>query len=185
MAAVTMGRMAVVVVLLGAARLVPAQEIYQWRDKAGNTHFSNAPTADGAPTGLRDEAAPADVQEGGGSGGTAQAPSDEETAYASDASNRRSALERQLRAAERQVKDIDAKMAAIARARTKNAQGSAATGGIGTSAAGVQTDEEQALAQQRAQATKQVDTIRGSYDQLHDEVTAHMGSTPDWWINAR
>ena len=184
MAAVTMGRMAAAaVVLLGATRLVPAQEIYQWRDKAGNTHFSNAPTSDSAPTGLHDEAAPADVQEGGG--GTAAAPSDEDTAYSSDASNRRSALERQLRSAERQVKDIDAKMAAIARARTKNAQGSAATGGVGTSAAGVQTEDEQALAEERARATKQVETIRGSYDQLHDEVTAHMGSTPDWWINVR
>jgi len=182
MAVVMMRRAMAVAILLGAASVAPAQEIYQWRDKAGNAHFSNVPTAESAPTGLRDEAQELAPDAGGDA---AAAPSEEDIAYSSDASNRRSALERQLRSAERQVKDIDAKLAALARARTRNAQGSAATGGIGTSAAGAQSDEEAALAEERVRAVKQVETLRGSYTQLHDEVTAHMGSTPDWWINVR
>lgn len=173
-------------ILLGAARLAAAQEIYQWRDGAGNVHFSNVPTARSEPTGLRNDPsqAPRDASPDGSDGAVA-APSEEDQAYASDASNRRSALERQLRSAERHVKDIDAKMAALARARTRNAQGSAATGGVGTQAAGVQSDEELALAEERAKANKQVEALKGNYGQLRDEVTAHMGATPDWWINVR
>jgi len=182
--AAVMRWVAAAAILLGTARLAAAQEIYQWRDKAGNVHFSNVPTAQSEPTGLRNDPseAPQDTSPGG-SGAAASPPSDEDVAYASDASNRRSALERQLRGAERQMKDIDAKLAALARARTRNAQGSAATGGVGTQAAGVQSDEELALTEERARAAKQVEALKGNYGQLRDEVTARMGSTPDWWIN--
>ena len=182
--AAVMRWVATAAILLGAARLAAAQDIYQWRDRAGNVHFSNVPTSQSEPTGLRDDPSDAPQETGGPEGGEAAAPSDEDLAYASDASNRRSALERQLRGAERQLKDIDAKLAALARARTRNAQGSAATGGVGTQAAGAQSDEELALAEERVKAAKQVEALKGSYGQLHDEVTAHMGSTPDWWINA-
>ena len=185
MAAVVMRWVATAAILLGAARLAAAQDIYQWRDKAGNVHFSNVPTSQSEPTGLRDDPSEAPQETGGADGtGQAAAPSDEDAAYANDASNRRSALERQLRAAERQVKDIDTKLAALARARTRNAQGSAATGGVGTQATGVQSDEELALAEERVKAAKQVEALKASYDQLHDEVSAHLGASPDWWINA-
>ena len=159
-----------VVVALGLSGRAGAQEIYQWRDAGGNVHFSNAPTHDSAPTGLTPEpSAPAATGEEGtaaaaeGEAAPAEPADNPDAAYSTEASSRRSGLEHQLRDAERHVRDIDSKLIALAHARTRNAQGSAATGGVGTSAADAQSDEERNLAAEREREQKHVDELRGNY----------------------
>src|SRR5438094_284956 len=134
--------------MLGALALAaPAwsDDIYRWTDEAGNVHYSNTPsaagngttvTSGGVPQQDQPAAPPADRRAAAASGEEGQAApaeGDSDT-YSTSVSVRRNALERDLRATERRLRDIDARLSALARARTQNAAGSAATGGVGTQA---------------------------------------------------
>jgi len=163
------GRMALGLVLLaGAAR---AEDIYRSTDGAGRPVFSNGPRESGDAE--RDVVRPA-------------APRDEEAdTFSTSASLRRQALERDFRTAERRLRELDSQLGALSRARTRNAGGNEATGGVRAAAADVRSDEEKALATEREQLAQHVVEVRGTYTKLREEVTARLGSTPSWWIELR
>jgi len=158
------GRMALGLVLLaGGAR---ADEIYRSTDGAGRTVFSNGPGESG-------QARPA-------------APQNEEAdTFSTSASLRRQALERDFRTAERRLRELDAQLAALGRARTRNARGTEATGGVRAAAADVRSEEERRLAEEREQVAQHIVEVRGAHAKLRDEVSARLGGTPGWWIELR
>src|SRR2546425_3961235 len=163
------GRMALGLVLLaGSAR---ADEIYRSTDSAGRPFFSNGPGASGD---ARRDVAPA-----------AAPPTEEAETFSTSASLRRQALERDLRTTERRLRDLDAQLATLGRARTRNAGGSEATGGVRAAADDVRSEEEQSLAAERAQVLQHVADVRAAYATLRDEVTARLGANPSWWIEPR
>ena len=157
-----------------------ADEIYRWTDAAG-VHYSNTPTAGGTPTAVAGYDAPAEAAPGD----AAKRPPDDGGTFSTDASLRRNALERDARTTERRLRELDAKLATLGRARTANAAGSAATGGVAALAGDVRSDEEKALAEQRAQVAQHGDDVRTEYAKLRDEVTTKLGSTPPWWNDLR
>jgi hypothetical protein len=182
--------------VLGLLLLAPpvrANEIYRWTDRAGGVHFSNTPTVGAEPTDLEAPAAEAEAPAGEVHGEAATetppsediTPSDEDRAYFATASLKRNALERQLRATDKQLRALDERLSGMARARTRNQAGSAATGGVGTSAAAIRSDEERLLAAEREQIEKRADDLRTEGSKLREEVTARVGSTPTWWIDVR
>jgi hypothetical protein len=162
------------------ALAVPAwgDEIERWTDAAGNVHYRNAPgprTGDDADT-------PAAPAEHAGAPGDTDSDAD---AYSTSASLRRNALERDLRATEKRIREIDAKLASLARVRGQHAQGSAATGGGGTRAIDVRSEEEKALEAEREQLAQHAVEVRNDGARLRQEVTARFGATPAWWIELR
>jgi hypothetical protein len=170
--------------IAGAAR---ADDIYRWTDKAGRVHISNAPTVADRSTGVESErmpSAPAAAAEGAPATPDA-ARTPESDAISNDASVRRNALERDLRATERRQKEIDAQLAVLARARTRFAGGLAMTGGVGTNAGDVRSDEEKALLAERDKLTDHAAKIRAEGTKLRDEVSEKVGGTPDWWNDLR
>ena len=78
----------------------------------------------------------------------------------------------------------------LARARSQHAQGSAATGGVGTPTAAPQgidlrSEEERNLATEREQLAQHAEQVRNDAARLCQEVTARLGATPPWWIDIR
>ena len=164
--------------LLAFAAPAWADEIERWTDAAGNVHYTNAP---GPRTGDESDATAAPAAHG-----DAAADTDSDAgAYSTSASLRRNALERDLRATEKRIRDIDAKLASLARARGQHAKGSAATGGVGTVAVDVRSEEEKALEAEREPLAQHAAEVRNEAARLKQEVTAHLGATPDWWIDLR
>jgi len=164
--------------LLALAAPAWADEIERWTDAAGNVHYTNSP---GPRTGDDSDAtaAPAAHQ-----GAATDTDSDADT-YSTSASLRRNGLERDLRATEKRIRDIDAKLASLARARGQHAKGSAATGGVGTLAVDVRSEEEKALEAEREPLAQHAAEVRNEAARLKQEVTAHLGATPAWWIDLR
>ena len=163
------GRMALGLVLLAGG--VRADEIYRSTDGAGRPVFSNGPGESGD---ARQEVAPA------------AAPRTEEAdTFSTSASLRRQALERDFRTAERRLRDLDAQLAALGRARMRNAGGNEATGGVRAAATDVRSEEEQSLTAEREQVAQHVADVRAAYAKLREEVTARLGTTPSWWIELR
>jgi hypothetical protein len=179
--------MALVLVTLGAG--ARADEMYRWRDVRGQTHFTNVPTAGSEALGLGGELAPAaaPAPAAGGEATEGDAPPAEaaDDGFASDASLRRQALEREHRDTQRRLQAVDAELAQLAQARTRNAAGSAATGGVRADAAAVRTDEERSLGEQRDKIAAEADKIRQDYARLRDEVSGRLGGVPAWWIELR
>jgi len=81
--------------------------------------------------------------------------------------------------------DARRNVAALGRARTRNAGGNEATGGVRAAAADVRSEEEKSLATEREQVAQHVVEVRGAYARLRQEVTARFGGTPSWWIELR
>ena len=171
-----------------------SDEIYHWTDGHGGVHFSNTPTAgvpwtrlsDGQPAvaGATPGVPPAPPTAAAGQpDADAGQPSNE--TFSADVSLRRNALERDLRASRKRLKDIDGRLATLARARNQHAGGSAATGGVGTLALDLRSDEERALAAEREQLSQHVDETRNDGVKLRDEITARLGETPAWWNELR
>ena len=173
-------------------------DIYRWTDGAGNVHYSNmsaegddaAAVARDAPVAPPEEEASAslDGATDEAAGGTV-APADP-GAFSTNASLRRSALERDLGATQRRLHEVDARLAALARARGQHAQGSAATGGVATPTAApegidLRSEEERTLATEREQLVQHADQVRSDAAKLREEVTARLGATPPWWIDLR
>lgn len=156
-----------------------ADEIYRSVDAQGRVKYSNGPSrdADEAPAGEPAEAyAPVDA-------GTPAAPGAE--AFSTEASLRRNALERELRATGKQLRAVDERLATLGRARMRNAGGSVATGGVAASPANVRSEEEKVLATQREQLAQRAAEVRDAVTRLREEVTARLGATPEWWVEVR
>jgi len=178
--------------LLALAAPVRANEIYRWTDRAGGVHYGNTPTVGAEPTDTEAPAAAPEPPAGEAPGETVGeappqdvAPSDEDRAYFASASLKRNALERELRAIDKQLRALDHRLSDMARVRTRHRAGSAATGGVGTSAVDVRSDEERLLATEREQVEKRADELRAEGSRLREEVTARVGTTPTWWIELR
>ena len=176
-------RMAVVVVisLTLLAGSGWADEIYRWTDAGGHVHFSNTPTTGATPAGLQSDESAAPADDGGGTA----AATDEGAAFSTGASLRRNALEREMRANDRRLQELDGRLGTLGRARTANGRGSAATGGLGSLAGDVRSEEERALADQRAQVAQRADDLQAEYAKLREEVTSRFGTTPAWWVEVR
>ena len=159
-----------------------ADDIYRWTDAAGNVHYSNTPTGKTAATDV-ESTLDAPVAPAAEAGAAARDP--EMDGYTTGASLRRNALERDLRATEKRLREIDATLATLARARGSHAKGSAATGGVGTNAADFRSEEEKTLATEREQLAQHAVEVRNDAARLRQEVTAKLGETPSWWIDLR
>lgn len=169
-----------------------AEEIHRWTDSAGRVHYSNSPTGRSAneappPSGQAlEHGADAEATPGVGEHGGAAVASpgaEEQESFSTQASLRRSTLERDLRDTEKRIKGIDTRLSDLQRVRARNAQGSVATGGVKTSL-DVRSEEEQRLADEREALAKHVTDVRNDYTKLRQEVTSRLGTTPAWWIDA-
>jgi len=184
----TVGLMVGLVVLAAPAW---ADDNYRWTGAAGNVHDSNTTSGKNGPTRIDSTpsapaAAPAaDAQAVADPDAAARAPAGDADGFSAGASLRRNALERDLRNTEKRIRELDAKLAGLARARGQHAKGSAATGGVGTIALDVRSDEEKALTVERDQLAQHGADVRNDAARLRQEVTARLGSTPAWWIDVR
>jgi hypothetical protein len=160
-------------------------DIYQWTDRDGGVHYGSAPPA-GVSSTRMPSVAPAEHEAAatrtapGGDAGEADAG-----AFSAQASLRRNALERDLRATEKRLRELDARLATLGRARTQNARGSDATGGVGAPAVDVRSEEERALAAEREQLLQHATDVRGDATKLREEVSQRLGGTPAWWNDLR
>jgi uncharacterized protein DUF4124 len=173
-----------VVVVLALAAAARGDEIYRWTDDSGHVHYSNSSAPDSGATRV-----PSAPQAGRPERETTNepgenAPGDPET-FSAGVSLRRNALERDLRATERRLREIDTRLATLARARQQNAAGSSATGGVGANL-DLRSEEEKSLAAEREQLAQHAAEVKSDGARLRQEVTARSGgTTPDWWIDLR
>jgi len=167
--------------VLGMALAVPAgaDDIYRWTDAAGGVHYANAPVAHQGTD--RDAVAPREATSYTAPGEAAPTDSN----FSADVSLRRNALERDLRATERRLRELDTRIATLARARARNANGSAATGGLRAPGADLPSEEEKTLAEEREQLAQHAIEVKGEAVKLRDEVTARLGEVPAWWVDVR
>ena len=184
--------MLMVLMVMTVATVAPAAEVYSWRDRQGQQHFSNVAVpganvihVEDAPPTAPTSAPPAGQDEGEVlPAGVAPPGAGADDAFVANASLRRQALERDLRDATRRLAALDAQLAALVHTRKKNARGAdaAATGGVLPSA-NVRSDEETALAASRDPLAKRVADLHGEYAKLRTEVSSRLGGTPPWWID--
>ena len=167
------------VAVLALAAPARGDEIYRWTDAAGHVHYSNSAAPGDGSTRMPDTAP-------GGTTSPEAAESDENTSvdtgtFSAGVSLRRNALERDLRATEKRLRDLDARLSALARARKQNG----AAGGVGTNL-DLRSEEEKTLATEREQLAQHAAEVRSDGARLRQEVTARSGgTTPDWWIDVR
>jgi hypothetical protein len=174
-----------------------ADEMYRWKDSSGGLHFENVPTPERKPRGETAEVPTGDIvadQGGGpidpslyGSGDVVKKKKmteDEEEAFSTEVSSRRSQLERDLRGTEGRIRQIDGQLATLARARTKNTHGSAATGGVGAPA-NILSPEEDSLVDERDELAQHAVDVRNDAAELRQEVEARLGTVPAWWTDIR
>jgi len=160
-----------------------SSDIYRWTDGAGNVHYSNTPSTGQAAKAIGPDGAPAVGDDDGGSAGEDRDP--DADAYSASASLRRNALERDLRATEKRVRDLDAQLTKLARARGERSDAAKATSGVGTNL-DVRSEEEKALVTEKEQLAQHAVQVRSDAAQLRQEVTQHTGgATPDWWVDIR
>jgi len=181
-------RMGLVVGLVTLAVPAWSEDIYRWTDRAGTVHYSNTSPGTGHATRVPSVASSVPEERpasGSGEAASAAAAGDAET-FSTDASLRRNALERDVRATERHLRELDSRLAAFARVRAQNGTGSAATGGVGTNAVDFRSEEERALADERERVAQHAADVRNDAAQLRQEVMARFGGTiPPWWIDVR
>ena len=175
------GMMGLAVVVGALAAPAWSGDIYSWVDESGTAHYSNTATAGAASANVVHED-PAPV--------AAVAPAeaaahDDADSFSTRVSLQRTALERSMRDTERALAEVDARLGGLGRARTGHARGTAATGGVGTNAAGLQSDEERALDAQRKELTDRLAALQADYAKLRTEVATRLGGTPDWWVEFR
>jgi hypothetical protein len=167
-------------------------DIYRWTDSAGSVHYSNmnidgpdaTAVAPGAPASSRDTARIDSAATRGDDAATG------DDVFSNGASLRRNAMERDLRATTRRLREVDARLATLARARSERTRGSDATGGVGAPASApegidLRSEEERTLGTEREQLAQHVAQVRKDAADLREEVTAHLGGTPPWWVDIR
>ena len=186
----TVGLAVGVMVLVVGSSVARAEDVFRWRDGGGQMHFSNVPSSGSESMGMEPDE-PGSVgtasatQPGMGEPAGAGTASDADTSFSTSASLRRQQLERDLRDTKKRMKALDDQIGSLARVRTQNAAGSAATGGVRANATEVRADEEKSLSEQREQLKAHQTEVQGAYTQLRDEVTSRLGGVPDWWIEVR
>jgi Domain of unknown function (DUF4124) len=178
-----MRKLGVVALVVAGSGLAWGMDIYVWRDRGGQQHFSNVPVPGAEVRSVEDAETAVVAGEATAQGG--RAATEEEAAFSTSASLHRQALERDLRDTQRQLQELDGRLSALERVRLRNAAGSDATGGVGTAAGGYRTEEEKTLAVTREQLAKHAAQVRDDYAKLRDDVTSRLGTTPAWWIEAR
>jgi hypothetical protein len=188
------GVLVVIVVLAGTST---AEDIYRWKDPTGGLHFQNVPTP-GQRSVLLDDSGSAGsessdttgvaMSDGGETGETPKrkklTPEQEED-FSTEVSMRRATLEKELRGTEKRLRDVDGRLATLQRARLKNVNGSAATGGVGAPAYNVLSPEEEALVEERDELAQRAVEVRNDAVHLRQEVEARLGSVPAWWTDLR
>jgi hypothetical protein len=162
----------------GLAAPAHADDIYQWTD-GDLVHYSNTPSS-GEPWKKVPDAGGVPDAEATVPGG-APAADAEADSLSAQASLRRNALERDLRATRRRIQELDARLAALGRARGQNAKGSDATGGVGAQALDFRSEEEKALAADREGLAKHVDEVHDEAAKIREELSARLGGVPAWW----
>ena len=168
--------------MLALALPARSSDIYRWTDGAGNVHYSNTPNTGHAAKAVGSDGGPAVDDDEGRPGADRDPDAD---AYSASASLRRNALERELRATEKRVREVDAQLAKLARARGDRADAARTTSGVGTNL-DVRSEEEKALATEKEQLAQHAVQVRSDAAQLRQEVTQHSGgATPDWWVDIR
>jgi Domain of unknown function (DUF4124) len=161
------GMALVVLAGLALAGSAGAEQIYRWVDASGGVHFSNAPAEESHAADVGTEAvrmqtgapeAPPAAPRGTAVQASRGAPPD-----ASPGDRlRRYGRERDLRATQQRLQDIDAQLAALAKVRTAHAGGTPGTGGLGTNAAAYLSPEEEKLQTERDEVQQQLDELRGT-----------------------
>ena len=192
------GALIVIVAFAGSST---AEDIYRWKDSAGGLHFENVPTPNpttgmqqlegfGSEAAAAAETPTADVIYDDNGNPMESAPAkkrlapDEVSDYSTDVSMRRTQLERELKSTESRLKSIDGHLATLQQVRTKNARGSAATGGVGAPA-NVLSPEEEELVEERDELAQHAVELRNDAAELRQEVEARLGSVPTWWTDLR
>jgi Domain of unknown function (DUF4124) len=167
-------------------------DIYRWTDTTGTVHYSNMDIDGADATAVAPSTRPT-------SGDTARINSssprgaDEakgDDAYSAGASLRRNAMERDLRATEQRLREVDERLGTLARARGERSRGSDATGGVGAPASApggldLRSDEERTLGTEREQLAQHATQVRKDAAELREEVTGRLGGTPSWWVEIR
>jgi hypothetical protein len=188
------GVLVVIAVLAGTST---AEDIYRWKDPTGGLHFQNVPTP-GQRSVLLDDSGSAGsessdttgvaMSDGGETGETPKrkklTPEQEED-FSTEVSMRRATLEKELRGTEKRLRDVDGRLATLQRARLKNVNGSAATGGVGAPAYNVLSPEEEALVEERDELAQRAVEVRNDAVHLRQEVEDRLGSVPAWWTDLR
>ena len=170
-----------VLALAGSAR---GDDIYRWTDAGGGVHYSNSGAPLDGSTRVPDTAA-APSRHARAADGSDEPPPGDADSFSAGVSLRRNALEHDLRASEKRLRELDARLATLARARRQNAGGRAETGGVGANL-DVRSEEERTLATEREQVAQHAAEVRSDAARLRAEVTARSGgTTPDWWIDVR
>jgi hypothetical protein len=181
---------ALVLVVLAAPAW--SDDVYRWTDHDGQVHYSNIasggkqltpevmPTPADAAAGV-----PAGEGEADATAATdAAAQADAADAFSTATSNRRYALERDLRATQRKLRELDARLATLSKTRSRN-QPSTVPVGDGGIVLDLRSEEEKALAAQHDELKEHAAGVRADYAKLRDEVTARLGNLPEWWIEVR
>jgi hypothetical protein len=172
--------------------------MYRWKDPAGGIHFENVPSpgdhrgheepADitAGDAGAEETAEPVDpsLDESGGESQRTKMTDDETAAFSTDVSARRSQLERELRDTEIRLRQIDGQLDTLQRARTRNARGSDATGGV-AAPGNIPSREEESLADERDELAQHAVEVRNDAAVLRQEVEARLGTVPAWWTDLR
>ncbi|HJQ84897.1 MAG TPA: DUF4124 domain-containing protein [Candidatus Binatia bacterium] len=191
------------VAVLALAVPVLADDVFRWTDAAGRIHYSNSPSGASDATAVisggflvpREPEPPPPPLDAGEAASTDGDADDEESAKAAPAGDpdtlsaaaslRRNGLERDLRATDKRIADIDRRLGGLARTRGDRAASARVTTGIGTNL-DVRSDEERALGTERDQLAQHAAEVRNEAANLRAEVTKRAGgTTPDWWVDLR
>ena len=169
-----------------------AQQVYQWKDESGRTHFSNvgptggevvtesgSPRETAEPAAQAPEAAPRETAREKKSDGPYATLSDD--AFSSTVSRRRSELRSRLRSAEREMSRIDSEIASYRRTREAAFEEHGAQLQGMTRPENVPSDEEDKLLERKKDLEAEVAAIRKEYDELREAAVDRHGSTPGWW----
>jgi hypothetical protein len=191
------GVLVVIVVLAGTST---AEDIYRWKDPTGGLHLQNVPTP-GQRSVLLDDSGSAGsetsadatssdttdvaMSDGGETPKRKKLTPEQEEDFSTEVSMRRATLEKELRGTEKRLRDVDGRLATLQRARLKNVNGSAATGGVGAPAYNVLSPEEEALVEERDELAQRAVEVRNDAVHLRQEVEDRLGSVPAWWTDLR
>ncbi len=189
------GALLMVVTLAGSS---VGEEVYRWKDPAGGLHFESVPQPAERPRRQEEagEAPRADVAvhangepveailEDASAETKKKMTADEAAAFSTEISGRRSRLERELRGTESRLRQIDGQLATLERARTRNARGSEATGGV-AAPAHILSPEEETLVEERDELAQHAVEVRNDAAELRQEVEARLGTVPAWWTDLR
>lgn len=141
-----------------------ADDVYRWTDRSGVQHYGNAPTAGAQQTGM---GYAADTFESTADGYDSDDDGDGGAGPSSGATDlQRERTGKEMRTLSQRITAIDAELAELAKVRTRFADGTAETGGLGTNAAGYLSPEEQTLIAERDRLLKDQSALESDLSKL-------------------